>query len=81
MAHPPHRTDAMPRLPRIDLPDIPQHVIQRGNDRRPSFFHPIDHVRYLDELRTAATRAGCAIHVRPHDQPRGRPRPADRSAR
>ncbi|WP_319936646.1 transposase [Novilysobacter selenitireducens] len=53
----------MPRLPRIDLPHIPQHVVQRGNDRRPCFFQPIDHVRYLDELRTAATRAGCAIHA------------------
>jgi len=63
MAHPPHRTDAMPRLPRIDLPHIPQHVVQRGNGRRPCFFQPIDHVRYLDELRTAATRAGCAIHA------------------
>lgn len=63
MAGPPHRTDAMPRLPRIDLPGIPQHVVQRGNDRRPCFFQPIDHVRYLDELRTAATRSGCAIHA------------------
>lgn len=56
MADPPHRTDAMPRLPRIDLPGIPQHVVQRGNDRRPCFFQPIDQVRYLDELRAAATR-------------------------
>lgn len=53
----------MPRQPRIDLPGIPQHVVQRGNDRRPCFFQSIDHVRYLDELRDAATRAGCAVHA------------------
>lgn len=56
-------TDAMPRQPRIDLPGIPQHVVQRGNDRRPCFFQEIDHVRYLDELREAATRADCAVHA------------------
>jgi putative transposase len=53
----------MPRQPRLDLPGIPQHVVQRGNDRRPCFFQPIDRVRYLDELREAATRHGCAIHA------------------
>ena len=28
----------MPRLPRLDVPGIAQHVIQRGNDRQPCFF-------------------------------------------
>jgi len=53
----------MPRQPRIDLPGIPQHVVQRGNDRRPCFFQTVDHVRYLDELLEAAIRAECAIHA------------------
>lgn len=53
----------MPRLPRLDLPCIAQHVVQRGNDRRPCFFQPIDHVRYLDELRDIARRIGCAVHA------------------
>jgi putative transposase len=53
----------MPRQPRIDLPHIPQHVVQRGNDRRPCFFQPIDHVRYLDELREITRRIGCAVHA------------------
>ena len=39
---------------RIDLPSVPQHLMQRGNDRRPCFFAPIDRTRYLDELRDAA---------------------------
>jgi putative transposase len=53
----------MPRQPRIDLPDVPQHLVQRGNDRRPCFFAPIDRTRYLDELRDAASRHGCASHA------------------
>ena len=53
----------MPRQPRIDLPGIPQHVVQRGNDRRPCFFQTIDHARYLDELREVSTRAGCVVHA------------------
>ena len=28
----------MPRKPRFNLPGIPQHVIQRGNNRDPRFF-------------------------------------------
>jgi len=27
----------MARLPRLDLPGIPLHVVQRGNDRLPCF--------------------------------------------
>ncbi|MDQ3289394.1 MAG: transposase [Pseudomonadota bacterium] len=53
----------MPRQPRIDLPGIPQHVVQRGNDRRPCFFQTTDRVRYLDELLETTVRAGCAIHA------------------
>jgi putative transposase len=53
----------MPRQPRIDLPHIPQHVVQRGNDRRPCFFQAIDHLRYLDELRDCSRRVGCAVHA------------------
>jgi putative transposase len=48
---------------RIDLPHVPQHVVQRGNDRRPCFFQPIDRLRYLDDLREISRRAGCAVHA------------------
>lgn len=37
----------MPRQPRLDLAGMPQHILQRGNDRRPCFFQGIDHVRSL----------------------------------
>ncbi|WP_332484478.1 transposase [Lysobacter capsici] len=53
----------MPRQPRIDLPHIARHVVQRGNDRRPCFFQDVDYLRYLSELRELAKRAGCASHV------------------
>ena len=41
----------MPRRPRLDVPNIPQHIIQRGNDRQPCFFADLDRLRYLDDLR------------------------------
>ena len=52
----------MPRQPRLDLPGIPQHVIQRGNDRQPCFFSSDDYERYRRELRELSLREGCAIH-------------------
>ncbi len=53
----------MPRLPRLDVADVAQHVIQRGNDRRPCFFAAIDRVRYLADLREIALREGCRVHA------------------
>lgn len=53
----------MPRPQRLDLPGIAQHVIQRGNDRRPCFFAEIDYVRYLQDLREIARREACAVHA------------------
>ena len=55
--------DVPPRQPRIDLPGVPQQLVQRSNDRRPCFFAPIDRTRYLDELREAASRHGCTVHA------------------
>jgi len=28
---------------------MPQHVVQRGNDRQPCFFTEIDYVRYIND--------------------------------
>jgi len=53
----------MPRSLRVDLPGIAQHVIQRGNDRRPCFFVEIDYIRYLQDLREIARRESCAVHA------------------
>jgi putative transposase len=53
----------MPRPPRLDLVDVTQHVIQRGNDRRPCFFDDEDRERYLATLAISARRYGCAVHA------------------
>lgn len=53
----------MARLPRLDLPHVPQHVIQRGNNRLPCFRADEDYSRYKGDLLDAATACGCAIHA------------------
>jgi putative transposase len=53
----------VPRTSRIDLPGIPQHIVQRGVDRQPCFFTDIDRIRYLDELREICLKSGCRVHA------------------
>ncbi|MEN5061337.1 transposase [Luteimonas sp. TWI1416] len=53
----------MPRRPRIDLPDVAQHIVQRGNDRQSCFFDDTDRLGYLQDLRETARQHGCAIHA------------------
>jgi putative transposase len=53
----------MSRLPRLFLPGVPQHVIQRGNDRRPIFFATDDYVFCRECLAYAARKCGVAIHA------------------
>lgn len=53
----------MARLPRPDLAGVPQHVVQRGNNRMPCFLDDEDRLRYLQCLREALLRYGCALHA------------------
>jgi len=53
----------MPRKPRFNLIGIPQHVIQRGNNREPCFYAVQDYRRYLDNLREVAEKYRCRIHA------------------
>ncbi|MDZ4263309.1 MAG: transposase [Pseudomonadota bacterium] len=53
----------MPRRARITLPNVPIHLIQRGNNRQPCFFADEDYRRYLDWLAEYAGKAGCRIHA------------------
>lgn len=53
----------MARAPRLDLPGIPQHVVQRGNDRQPCFADSQDHANYRDTLGELAAEYGVAIHA------------------
>jgi len=53
----------MPRKPRFNLVGIPQHVIQRGNNREPCFFAEEDYRRYLDDLSESASKFHCRFHA------------------
>lgn len=53
----------MPRKPRFNLIGVPQHVIQRGNNREPCFYAEEDYRRYLDDLRESAEKYDCRIHA------------------
>jgi putative transposase len=53
----------MPRRPRIHIPGVPQHVIQRGVNRQPIFFAADDYVFYLDWLGVYAAQREVALHA------------------
>jgi len=53
----------MARPPRFVLPGVPQHVIQRGNNREPCFFSTEDYLFYLDALHEASLKFGCQVHT------------------
>jgi putative transposase len=53
----------MARQPRLDLPGIPQHVVQRGNNRLPCFLDDADRRRYLTLLGEALLNTGCKLHA------------------
>lgn len=38
----------MARRPRVLLPDIPLHIIQRGNNRPACFYSDEDYIFYID---------------------------------
>ncbi len=53
----------MARRPRLVLPDVPLHLIQRGVDRQACFFSDADRAFYLIRLEALAADHGCAIHA------------------
>jgi putative transposase len=53
----------MPRQPRLDLPGIAQHIVQRGVDRQPCFAADGDYGNYLQELTEASLKHGCSLHA------------------
>src|SRR5690606_33857147 len=53
----------MPRRPRIHLPGLPIHLVQRGHNRRPCFFQEQDYQLYLRWLREALEKTGCELHA------------------
>ena len=53
----------MARQPRLDLPGIPQHIVQRGTNRLPCFLDDADRARYRQLLREALLATGCQLHA------------------
>lgn len=53
----------MARLPRLNLPNIPQHIVQRGNNRQITFVEPDDYVVYLEKLKYYAKEYDVKIHA------------------
>lgn len=53
----------MPRRAHLILPDIPLHIIQRGNNRQACFFADEDYSVYLDWLGEHASKTGCRVHA------------------
>ena len=53
----------MARLPRYSLPGVPQHVIQRGNNRSRMFVSPSDYWTFRKHLQLACDEYGCSIHA------------------
>ena len=53
----------MARLPRFVIPDQPQHVIVRGNNRTEIFCAEADYKFYLEKLQLACDKHGCKLHA------------------
>lgn len=53
----------MARLPRFNLPGLPQHVIVRGNNRDDIFCADEDYRFYLEKLQLACEKHGVALHA------------------
>jgi len=52
----------MARLPRLNIPNIPQHVVQRGNNRQVCFFSKQDYAVYLDKLKDCSRKYRVDVH-------------------
>jgi len=53
----------MPRPLRYEVPGLPQHVIQRGNNRQATFFAEEDYALYRECLQNAAAKHECDVHA------------------
>jgi len=53
----------MARSPRITIPTLPHHIVQRGNNRQAVFFDDDDYRLYLECLRQAKENCSCRIYA------------------
>ena len=52
-----------PRRSRVILPNVPQHIIQRGNNRKACFYADDDYQIYLQWLKEYADKTEYNIHA------------------
>ena len=53
----------MARRPRLLLPAVPLHIIQRGNNRNPCFASETDYLVYLSLLQQYSAISACQVHA------------------
>ena len=53
----------MPRKTRMYIPDIPAHIVQRGNNRNACFFTDEDYRYYKQVLQAGLQRYGASLHA------------------
>jgi putative transposase len=53
----------MPRRPRLSLPGVTLHLMQRGINGGRCFFDDDDYQTYLDWLQEYAVQTGCTVHA------------------
>jgi putative transposase len=53
----------MARLPRYVIPNQPQHIIQRGNNRQAIFVNEADYLFFRDALIESAKKHGLLVHA------------------
>jgi len=53
----------MPRIPRLSVPGVPLHIVQRGNNRQAVFFQDADYITWLDTLFESASRYDVSVHA------------------
>lgn len=53
----------MARVPRLEVPGVPLHIVQRGVDRRVCFAQAANYWRYLEDLQSASEKQACAVHA------------------
>ncbi len=53
----------MPRRPRVHLPGLPLHIVQRGHNREACFFAEDDYHAYRHWLGEALASSGCQLHA------------------
>jgi len=53
----------MPRRARLYIPELPYHLVQRGNNREACFFEPDNYQFYLELLKENMQRYGVVLHA------------------